>query len=121
MANEITISNSVDYDKNDEQDQFSSGNQTVDVAGDHYKKGIQTIGFAAAEAIEKGDVVTVGWCRFKNLDATNFVLIGYDDTGFKHLLKLLPGEAQVVRLSQSTPQAQADTGAVLLAYTIYEE
>jgi len=58
---------------------------------------------------------------FRNLDATNFVEIGYDDSGFKNVIKLKAGETFITRISQSAPYAKADTAAVELFYIIYED
>jgi hypothetical protein len=55
------------------------------------------------------------------LDATNYVQIGYDDTGFKPTIKLKAGEYCVCRLGQDAPYAQADTGAVDLEYILIED
>jgi len=56
----------------------------------------------------------------KNTDDTNFVEIGYDDTGFKNVVKILPGDAALFQLAQGTPQAKADTDACVIQYFIVE-
>ena len=56
------------------------------------------------------------------MDATNYVEIGYDDSGFKNMIKLKAGEQfGPVRLGQNAPYAQADTGAVDLEYVLIED
>lgn len=76
---------------------------------------VQTIGFAAHEALAMGDVAAAGYAFFRNLDATNFVLIGTDAAGTFHpFAKLKKGEAGVIRLGTNAPYAKADTGAVNL-------
>ena len=86
------------------------------VAADH----IQTIGFATHEAIALTDAATHGFAEFVNLDTTNFVQIGVDDSGtFYPLVKLLAGQTCQLWLA-AAPYAQADTGAVELACFVAE-
>jgi hypothetical protein len=69
-----------------------------------------------------GEITTVGLAWFRNMDSTNYVEIGYDDSGFKKLIKLKAGEQfGPVRLAQSAPYAQADTAAVDLEYMLIED
>ena len=85
--------------------------------------GTQTIGFAAHEAIVITDLTTVGWCYFRNRDATNFVQIGADvAAAFVPVVRLNAGEACVFRMSQAlTPYAKADTAAVILECNILDD
>ncbi len=108
---------------------FSKGNvemarvvttQDVTVAGDYALHDVQAVGFAAAEALRLGEITTPGFCLFHNTDATNFVEIGYDDTGFKPTVKVLAGEWALFRLTQAAPQAKADTASVDLEYYMIE-
>jgi hypothetical protein len=66
--------------------------------------------------------ITPRYAYFKNLDATNFVYIGYQTaaTSGNAFLKLLPGQANVVSLAQSVLYAIADTATVLLEVIIIE-
>jgi len=82
----------------------------------------QAIGFAAHEALTVGDVGTLGWAWFRNLDATNFVQIGVDVAAtFYPLVRLNAGEAGCFRLAHGiTAYAQADTGAVVLEKLIMD-
>ena len=122
MADELTISASGTYYKNGVRRNFTADSLQVDVSGDGMINNVQEItAVAGGEAIELGDVATPGWARFKNLDDTNFIEIGFDDTGFVTFLKLLAGEETGwIRLSQAAPYAQADTAACLLEYTIID-
>lgn len=81
---------------------------------------IQNIG-TSAEALNVGDVTTEGYAVFKNLDATNFVEVGWDASGFQSAFKLLPRMIAVVPLNPSrTWQAKADTAAVELYFRVLE-
>jgi hypothetical protein len=94
----------------------------ITATGEHARGSVQDIGFAAHEALDvPAEIGTAGWAYFQNQDADNFVQIGVDGGGtFYPLLKLLPGEAQAVRLTTDTPYAKADTAAVKLYYFISE-
>jgi hypothetical protein len=71
--------------------------------------GIQIIG-TSEEAVDFGDVATLGYLYLVNLDATNFITFGPDSGGMVEMGKLLPGEAALVRLKPGiTVMAKADT------------
>lgn len=93
---------------------LQKSNLQITQIGEGMSSGIQNIG-TSAEAINIGDVATEGIAVFENLDATNFVEIGWDATGFQSAFKLLPGQFAIVPLNPSrTWQAQANTAAVEL-------
>jgi hypothetical protein len=84
-------------------------------------KGTQNIG-TTHEALGLGSLTTPGFAVFQNLDATNFIELGIDDTGtFEAFAKLKPGEIGMIRLTTLAPYAKADTAAVDLFYLIYED
>jgi hypothetical protein len=93
---------------------------TSTLTGDGVTDTVQTIGFAAHEAIVLTDISTYGYAEFTNLDATNFVQIGIDETGTFHpLVKLEAGQSARLWLSEA-PYAQADTAACDLACFVTE-
>lgn len=79
----------------------------------------QSIGFAAEEAINLGEVTAPGWFIAINRDLTNFVELRVATGGAK-FAKLKPGEFCLLRLGSGAqvPFALADTGAVQLEYAI---
>ena len=122
MANELKITTQLRYEKGNVKITVGSDDHYVDVSGDHSIHKTQEIGFAAAEALDIGEITTVGYGWFRNMDSTNYVEIGYDDTGVKALIKLKAGEQSgPVRLGQDAPYAQADTAAVDLEYILIED
>ena len=121
MANEIKVRIGLWVSKGNVSEDVAETDQYLTMTGDHLVHQTQEIGFAAAEALNVGEITTVGWAYFRNLDATNYVQIGYDDTGFKPTIKLKAGEYCVCRLGQDAPYAQADTGAVDLEYILIED
>ena len=121
MANELKIRTGLWLTKGNVKETIAETDKYITVSGDHVVHQTQEIGFAAAEALNVGEITTVGWAYFRNLDSTNFVEIGYDDSGFKDLLKLKAGEWCICRLSQNAPYAKADTAAVDLEYIRIED
>ena len=94
-------------------------NLDIDVTGDKYNASRQEIA-TSAEAIALGDVGTPGYILCHNCDATNYIEIGYDDAGFKPVVKMLAGEWALFRLAPAVPQAQANTAACDLEYFLVE-
>lgn len=128
MADEFTVSSLLRINKGFQQDTKNVSNLKITQTGDGSAGGVQNIG-TSAEAIDVGDVSTLGLAWFRNLEAVggNFVQIGMDvgGAGFEEFIKLLPGEpAGPFRLdlvATGVLQAKADTAAVELQYMIYEE
>ena len=77
----------------------------------------------SAETVSVGDVGTLGWAIFQNLDGTNYVDVGPDSGGsLVPFLRLEPGEWAVLRLKPGiTIKAQANTAAVKLQVMIFED
>lgn len=127
MANEISFSFTLAVTSGTgatQRKRTASTDSTVQYnqTGTNSTGGVQNIGFAAAENLQlDASVGTEGWAYFHNLDATNYVRVGYDNTGFVPFVRLLAGEWAVFPLEPGlTYQAQADTGAVDLEYEIFE-
>jgi len=120
MANEITYNIFFEVEKGGAKFTRATGSQNITVSGDHIAAGTQNVG-TSAEALEKGGITTTGMLYIHNLDGTNFVEVGYDDTGFKPTVKVKAGEYAAFRLTQSTPQVKADTAAVNIEYILVED
>ena len=99
----------------------NQGTVNIDQATLGSQGGVQNIG-TTAELVALGDVATVGYAYFANLDATNFVQIGIDVAAtFYPVIKLNPGEGQVFRIDPAaTLYAKADTAACNLDTLILE-
>lgn len=85
--------------------------------------GTPSVGTAAGgEALVLQDVASLGWARFENLDAANYVEVGMIVSAtFYPFLKLLPGEYTFMRLPTGlAPYARANTAAVQLDYEIFQ-
>lgn len=82
---------------------------SVDVSTDDVVDEIQAVG-TSAENLGAGDIATPGYAYFKNLDDTNFVEIGVDNTGFVAMAKIGPGQVAMFPIADSTTlQGKADT------------
>lgn len=68
------------------------------------------------EVISAGDVATLGYVAFQNLDSTNYVDIGPESGGaMVPLIRLEAGDAAILRLKPGiTIRAQANTASVKL-------
>ena len=83
--------------------------------------GVQTVG-TSAENITTGDITTPGYLHLKNLDTTNYVEFGADNTGFVAVGKLKAGEEAVFRVAASTTiQLKADTASCNVAFQLLED
>ena len=64
-------------------------------------------------AVTFGELITPGFCRLMNLDATNYVEYGIRDPGinvFYPLGEILPGESFILRLSRNLLEEYTGTG-----------
>lgn len=96
-------------------------NDQVTMSGTHASGGIQTIGTTYEQVVISGDVATLGWAYFVNNDLTNYVEIGVEvSSAFYPLLKLLPGEGVLVRLSNVGVFARANTASIPLEFEVLE-
>lgn len=121
MANTLRVTASVQYLRDGDTvplTLMNVPNVGYSITSNLIAGGIQNVG-TSAEAISVGEIASEGWACFKNLDATNFVEIGWDATGFQSAFKLLAGQVAIVPLNPSrTWQAKADTAACDLYFQI---
>lgn len=119
MADEISITARLRAYKSLLNIDRSLSNQTFDMSGSTFYANLQTIG-TTYEAVTVGaDLGTAGWSMFINHDTTNYVEIGLDvGAAFYGLIKLMPGELALFRLTTSTFYARANTGACKLEVVI---
>lgn len=113
MANELVVSFSAAYD-----DAESVAEEEI-VAALAITMGLkkmlkqrQSFGFASEGAINLGNLTTLGFLFFKNLDPTNFVTVKVATSG-AIFAKLFPGQFLWVPCGSgmTAPYAQADTAA----------
>lgn len=122
MAGEINLSFTLRC-QNGNYDYNRSVQQTIDqtsAAGG--VPGYQNIGTTHEQIGGLADMTNEGIAVIRNLDDTNFVEVGVDvAAAFYPLVKVLPGEAYVMRLAPGVAvYAKADTAAVNLLFECLE-
>ncbi len=122
MANEIKVTTYLKCTNSYFVDNWVPSEVSVNQSAIGAAGGVQTIG-TSAEALGVADLVTVGYARFRNMDATNYVQIGpYVSGTFHPAIKLKPGDPATLRLDPTNPwYAKANTAAVKLQYMIFED
>ena len=94
---DLSVTTGFAYNKNAFAISISAATMGATLAGAGVVSNVQAVGFAAHEALILGEVATPGLSWFKNLDATNFVEIGYDTTGtFRPVVRLNVGDPPAV-------------------------
>ncbi len=123
MADEITVLCKLKVKNGTLDLNYTSGSVQFDQAAARGgNPGTVNIG-TSDEALALGDITTPGWCYMINLDATNYVDIGPEDTGaIVPFLRLEPGEPALMRLSPSvTVRGQANTAACNVYVAVLED
>ena len=122
MANEITLKFSLQAENGFLKQSVNIGQLQVDQAAAGMAGGAQEIG-TSEEIVDFGDVSTEGLLFLRNLDDTNYIEFGPEDTGAMVAVgKLEPGEFAFFRVKPSVVlRAQADTAACLLQVLLLED
>lgn len=112
MANEITLSGGLQVVKSGVSQSLQLSGLSITQAGTNSISNVQNIG-TSSEQITLGDVTTIGYIAFKNLDATNFVSIGTINpcVAGTAQITLKPGEEAVLPTRLATWYSIADTAA----------
>jgi|688.fasta_scaffold1552243_1 hypothetical protein len=120
MANEISVNIALTVANGNLREFITSGSQQfTQAAVGGPVPGYQTIG-TTEETITTSELSTLGWAYFQNLDATNYVELGFS-TGV-YGIRLEPGEPAVFRLKPAaTIYAKANTSACKLQVKIFED
>ena len=116
MANEIQINATLRYSKSPVGASLATS-FFDDQVGTKYEAGVQVVGISE-EQLNKGDVGTIGYLAFRNLDDTNFVELG-KATG-AYTIKVKPGRGGVVPWGASAVYLLADTAPINLEYLAIE-
>jgi len=125
MSQELTLNLSLAFAKGNVSESLVPGEKKPSVSGDAAIKHLQNID-TSAEAIETGDLGTLGYMLAWNQDDTNYVEIGdyvaERDPTFVPLCELKAGEVACFRVTQNINAlyAQANTEAVDLYYILVE-
>lgn len=120
MAGEIKVTIQGKLNNGGYKSDFNNGQNSITQSTVGAAQGIQTVG-TSAENIAGGDVGTPGYLFLKNLDSTNFVEIGVDNTGFVEMGKLTAGQEACFPVADSTTiQLKADTASCKVAFLLLE-
>ena len=124
MANEITVTQYMTCSRNGNVTRLwnPTGRKSFNQAGaDNADSGTQTINTTITD-ITLTTVGTPGFLGIRNLDLTNYVDIGYDDSGtLRNLIRLYPQEYCNFRLVPGkTLAAQAISSSCIVEFLILE-
>lgn len=124
MANTISLLTGIQHTRTSPQAPVNVQTQTTNItqSGNIVFTDTPTIA-TSATTITTGSISTLGLIVLENLDAANFVKIAVDDGGTpKYWGKIKAGERFIFRAFPGTTiKAIADTAAVKLQVTIYED
>jgi len=121
MANEITLDLRLQLANGYVEADYNPGRLRFDQSTARKAGKIQNIG-TTAENLDFGDVTNPGYIVLSNLGATNFIEIGYDDSGtFRPCFYLPPNNVPILGycIVGKTYQAKADTAAGDLIYEVF--
>ena len=126
MANELTLSATVNYSKNNHQVTFSPGTQQITVTGEQHIAGVQQVGASVHEALNMGEVAAAdqGYAFFRNIgtSADSHINVGVEvSSNFVPVFSLKGGEFAVMRLENQQLFAKSSAGNLLLQYSILED
>ena len=124
MANEITMVGQLTVLKGSLSFGIPRLTKLLTWTGTKYTQGTQTIGFAAHELVALGSdhsSAVGGMCLFINLDPTNYLELGIDDSAtFEPLIRLVAGDFCMFRSTTSAIYARANTAACELQKLLME-
>lgn len=112
MYNDAVTTNSTVFDEPQRSSEYTAASNVV-------IRNTQTIG-TTYEAIAVSDLAGLGYGRFINRDATNYVEVGVEvSAAFYPLIKLRPGmDSGWVPLAAVTLYARANTASVKMEYVL---
>lgn len=126
MANELTVSASVQYEKSNHQESFTPDTQTITVAGVEAVGGVQAVTTGSHETLVMNEmtVTNQGWAWFRNIgtSADASIQIGIVVSGtFHDVMELKGGEFAVTRLAGEQLYAKAVSANGHIQYQILED
>jgi len=96
MASEITYTVSLAVENGNLSESFRQTSKKYDQAASGGFRSVQSIATSEESLTSFGDVVTEGWTILQNIDATNYVQIGFSTAVYG--IRLEPGEAAAFRM-----------------------
>lgn len=126
MANELTVSASVQYEKNNHQESFTPDTQSITVSGIEAVGGVQEVTTSTHETLVMNEMTTgnQGWAWFRNIgtsaDASIQIGILVSST-FHGVMELKGGEFAITRLAGEQLYAKAVSSNGYLQFQILED
>ena len=125
MSQELTLNSNIRFLKggvDSGQISFAS-NVKQTITGTRMIHTAQSIGFAARELLQLGELANVGYLEAINRDATNFIELFLDASTGAAFAKLKAGDSMRLPANgnNATPAAKADTTACLLEFIAVEQ
>ena len=127
MANELSVTASISYEKANHTLSFNPPAEQVDVSGDLYSAGVQNVPASGeGEALTLNDLSAgnQGWAWFQNIgtDSSTHVSIGpRDGSGnFVECFQLKGGEFAIMRLGDQALYAKASASTLDIFYSIIQ-
>lgn len=111
MANEITISCSLQCSKNGASIS-ASGGKTLDMSGTEMISSVQQFGTADSQAVSFGGCDQVGQCVVKNLHDTATLTISVNTTHTQVISVIQPGCAVLISGCSTTMYAKSSAGTI---------
>lgn len=122
MANEISVTVGLSVTKDELVVKESTTTIRRTMTGTHAASSVQDVGTTYEALAFPAELATLGYCYLKNVDATNYIEIGRDvGAAFYGVIRLLPGDVQLVRFSAATMYARANTATAKLRFSLLEE
>lgn len=122
MSDELKTRIQLTHTANGRVTSIDTNNLVATTGAGRVIEGVQNIG-TSAELIEIGDIpsdsVFTGY--FRNLDATNFLVLSQSVDGTSPFAKLRPGASALIPLSVTAVYAMADTAACNLEFCLIED
>lgn len=119
MANEIKVSIGVNYANGNLKDNFAQETVQVTQTNQEFTGPVVVVG-TSEEDLALPDITTNGFVLLRNLDSTNYVTYGPNDTTMTAFGRLKAGEIHVVRLEPGvTLRWAANTAPVKVQVKAY--
>lgn len=115
MANELQVAGAISFSQAGATLSKTFSNTYFTVSGTSGISNIISVG-TSDESLALGDISTIGWVYFKNLDPTNYISVGSDGTLYP--IKLKAGEFALMRWNAAAIHAKANTGACNFEYLL---
>lgn len=114
MANELTLSLRINYEKAGAKVSRDTGSSQITIAGTAIAQGVRS---ASTSWTSQSIVAAPGYVYVKNLDATNYLDLGRDGTNAAE--KLLAGQWAFFPISGTALYTRANTAAVDFEFIVF--